>query len=164
MWKTIAAVLGRGAVIGAGVWMAVAAMSPRSAAAQQNLWAAVAVSTSTSQNGSARGDSQATVERIAIQSCQANGARDCKVVASVVNACVALASPEAWAPTHYGYGNGPTREGAAAAALADCTKGGGLDCVVRDAPCSNDNLQWASPLPVPPGGKPGSVDPALVGL
>ncbi|MFZ0337053.1 MAG: hypothetical protein WAL45_03415, partial [Terracidiphilus sp.] len=37
-------------------------------------------------------------------------------------------------------------------------------CGVRLALCSSDDPRWASPLPLPPGGKPGSVDPALVGL
>ena len=32
------------------------------------------------------------------------------------------------------------------------------------APCGNDDVRFPSPLPLPPGGKPGSVDPALVGL
>ena len=92
------------------------------------------------------------------------GATYCKIVYSVMNDCLALAIPATLIPNHYGYGSGPTREEAAAQALAECAKGGAIGCNVREAPCSSDDLRWAPPLPLPPGGKPGSVDPALVGL
>jgi hypothetical protein len=34
---------------------------------------------------------------------------------------------------------------------------------VRLAPCGDDDVRWSSPLPLPPGNQPGSVDPNLVG-
>jgi hypothetical protein len=125
----------------------------------------MAVSPSTENNGNAHAaPSQADAERVALQSCQVSGARDCKIVASIPGGCVALATPSKVVPNHFGYGTGPTREGAAAEALAECTKGGGIDCGLRNAACSSDDPRWASPLPLPPGGQPGSVDPALVGF
>jgi hypothetical protein len=158
----IAATLGVGAVVGAGIWLAVAALNARLARAQGFGFAAVSISPSTLKGGAEKGTtSQASVEGGALQYCQQSGARDCKVY-SVMNGCVALAEPTN--PNHYGYGTGPTREGAASIALAECTKGGGVACVVQLAPCSSDDVRWTSPLPLPPGGKPGSVDPGLVGL
>jgi hypothetical protein len=108
--------------------------------------------------------SQADAERMALQFCQANGAKDCKGVYSVKNECVALAIK--LNPNYYAYGIGPTREGAVAQALTACTNqgGGGVACLIEESPCSGDDIRFASPLPLPPGGKPGSVDPALVGL
>jgi hypothetical protein len=128
-------------------------------------YAAVAVSPSTLAHGSSAGTtSQVSVELGALQACQSAGGKDCKVVYSVVNQCVALA--EKLNPNTYAYGIGPTREAAAANALAECQKEGksGIECWTMQAPCSSDDTRWASPLPLPPGGKPGSVDPALVGL
>jgi len=164
MRRPIAAVDWTGAGIWAGVLLAVAALSARPAGAQQNHWAVIAVSPSTLYSSQSHGEFQADVERGALQACQVGGAKDCKIVYSVMNDCLALAIPGALIPNHYGYGSGQTREEAAAQALAECAKGGAIGCNVRDAPCSSDDLRWGSPLPLPPGGKPGSVDPALVGL
>ena len=99
----------------------------------------------------------------ALQYCQSKGAKDCKIY-SVVDGCVALAAPATFVPNIYGVGSGATREAAAAKALAECTKEGGINCVVTLAPCGSDDVRFQSPLPLPPGGKPGSVDPAVVGL
>jgi hypothetical protein len=148
----------------AGVGLLLGAASARPASAQQNFWAAVIVSPSTLYWKQSHGEFQADVERIALQSCLASGAKDCKVVDSVMNGCVALAIPAKLTPNHYGYGSGATREGAASIALAQCIKGGGIDCCVVATPCSSDDLRWDSPLPLPPGGQPGSVDPNLVGF
>ena len=148
----------------AGVGLLLAALSAPPAGTQEFGFAAVSISPSTLKGGAEKGTtSQADVERGALQYCQQSGAKDCKVY-SVVNRCVALAEPTNPVPNHYGTGNGPTREGAASIAQAECTKGGGIDCVVQLAPCSSDDVRWTSPLPLPPGGKRGSVDPALVGL
>jgi hypothetical protein len=149
----------------AGVLLTVAALGARPAAAQQNSWAAVAVSPSTLESSQSHGTTtQTDVERGALQACQARGDKDCKLIHTVMNSCAALAVPATLIPNYYGYGNGATREAAAAQALADCAKGGAFGCNVREAPCSSDDPRWGSPLPLPPGGTPGSVDPALVGL
>lgn len=167
MRRTMAAALRAGAAVGAGIWLAVAAMNPRPAGAQEFGFAAVAVSPSTLQCGAAKGTtSQASVEALAVQFCQASGAGDCKPAGSISGGCVALATSTKLIPNYYGYASGPTREGAAAQALAECANegAGGIDCVVHQSPCSSDDVRWASPLPLPSGGKPGSVDPNLVGL
>jgi hypothetical protein len=146
------------------VGLLLAALSARPAEAQQNRWAAVAVSPTTGFNGAAKGEtSRASVVQGALQGCAA-GARDCTVVDSAVNGCVALALKTN--PLYYASGIGPTREAAAANALAACTSqgGNGIECHIEESPCSSDDLRWASPLPLPPGGQPGSVDRALVGL
>jgi hypothetical protein len=81
----------------------------------------------------------------------------------VENECVALAIKTS--PNYFAYGVGPTREGAAANALAACNKRGiGPECWIEQSPCASDPVRWHSPLPLPPGGTPGSVDPGLVGL
>jgi len=148
----------------AGVGLLLAALSARPATAQGFGYAAIAVSPSTLWSGAEKGTTTlASVENGALQYCQAKGAKDCKVY-SAVNSCVALATAATPVPNPFGVGSGPTREGAAAQALAECTKGGGINCVVNLAPCGSDDVRFASPLPLPPGGKPGSVDPALVGL
>jgi hypothetical protein len=162
MRRSIEAIGWASAVAFTAVFLAMSALSARPAAAQG--FATVAISPSTLYASQSHGSPQAAVERTAIESCQASGAKDCKVVHSVMNSCVALATPAVPIPNHYGYGSGPTREGAAAQALAECAKGGAIGCLVRDAPCSSDDLRWDSPLPLPPGGQPGSVDPNLVGL
>jgi hypothetical protein len=159
------AALRAGAAVGAGIGLVVAAINPRPAGAQMLGFAAVAVSPTTLANGSSAGTSSpGGVGLSAIQGCQAAGAKDCKVVYSVVNQCVALA--EKLNPNTYAYGVGATREAAAIDALAACQKQGksGVECWTMQAPCSGDDTRWASPLPLPPGAKPGSVDPALVGL
>jgi hypothetical protein len=145
--------------------LAVAALCAQTAAAQELGFAAVAISPSTMNNGESAGTtSPASVDLGAVQACAGFGAKDCKVVASVTNQCVALALKKN--PNTYAYGVGSTREAAAGNALAACTKQGasGVECYVEQAPCSNDDPRWSSPLPLPPGGSPGWVDPALVGL
>ena len=150
----------------AAVGLLPAALSARPAGAQEFGFAAVAVSPSTLKCGSAKGTTtQASVAGLAVQECQMSGARDCKAY-SVLNGCVAVATSTKLIPNYYGYSVGTTREGAAAQALAACANegAGGIDCWVQESPCSSDDVRWASPLPLPAGGKPGSVDPGLVGL
>jgi hypothetical protein len=147
------------------VGLLLAALGARPAAAQGNLWAAIAVSPSKENSGGSHGQtSQADADRIALQFCQESGAKDCKIVDLISGGCLALATPAISVPNHYGYGSSTTREGAATVALAECTKGGGISCGTRIAQCSSDDTRWASPLPLPPYAKPGSVDPALVGF
>src|SRR5580698_1963217 len=125
----------------AAVGLFLAALSARPAAAQGFGYAAIAISPSTMWSGAEKGTTTlASVESGALQICQSKGARDCKVY-SAVGSCVALATA---ATPHYGAGSGATREGAAAQAMAECTKGGGLSCVVYLAPCGSDNVNWPS--------------------
>jgi hypothetical protein len=156
-----------GAAVWVGILLAAAALSARPAAAQVSLWAAVAVSPSKLDYGATHASlSRADAESGALQSCQqVTGATDCKIVESGSGECVALATTAGNAiAKYYAAGQGLTREGAAATALAECTKESGNACFVVESPCSSDDGRWASPLPLPPGGKPGSVDPNLVGL
>jgi hypothetical protein len=165
MRRVIAAVLGASAALAAGILLTAAALSPRPLAAQQNLWVAASVSPSKLDYGGTHGSpSQANAESVALRECQTFSATDCKIAVSGSGECVALATPANLVPNHYGGGQGLTREGAAAEALIACAKAGGTSCIVREALCSSDDPRWASPLPLPSGGKPGSVDPRLVGL
>ena len=148
----------------AAVVLLLAALSARPAAAQGFGYAAIAISPSTMWAGAEKGTTtENSVDYGALQYCENKGARDCKFL-SAVNGCVALAAASTPVPNQFGLASAPTREGAAANALAACTKDGGINCVVSLAPCGSDDVRFASPLPLPPGGKPGSVDPALVGL
>lgn len=141
-----------------------AALSAWPVAAQGFGYAAIAVSPSTLKAHAVHGTTtEASVDSAALQGCQQTGANDCKVY-SAVDSCVALAVTGGQAPKHYGCAAAATREGAAAKALAACAEAGGTNCAVGLAPCGNDNVRFQSPLPLPPGGQPGSVDPALVGL
>jgi hypothetical protein len=146
------------------MWLAIAALSARPAAAQGFGYAAIAVSPSTMWSSAEKGTTtEASVDSGALQICQEKGAKDCKVF-SAVNGCVALATAPTPVPNQFGLSTAPTRDGAAANAVAACTKMGGINCVVSLSPCGSDDVRFASPLPLPPGGKPGSVDPGLVGL
>ncbi len=141
-----------------------AALSAQPAAAQLG-FAAVAVSPSTLDTSAEKGTtSQASVGLGALQQCQALGVSDCKVAASVVNQCVALAVKRN--PNSYADGVGSTREAAAANALAACKKegAGSIECLIEQSPCANDDVRWPSPLPLPQTVQVGGVDPALVGL
>jgi hypothetical protein len=165
MQRTFAMGPGANAVVAAGLWLAVAALNPQPARAQ--FWAAIAVSPSTLDFAEAHAyTSQAGAESWAFQSCTAVGAKDCKVLASVYNQCLALATTpvKSGAAKKFGNATSATRQGAAALALAACAKAGGNDCRVVISPCALDNPGWGSPLaPPPPDNPPLSVDPGLVG-
>ena len=148
----------------AAVGLLLAALGAQPAGAQGSGYAAIAISPSTMWAGAEKGTTtENSVDYGALQYCQNKGAKDCKIY-SVVGGCVALAVAATPVPNQYGVSTGATRESAAAEALALCTKDGGINCVVSLAPCGSDDVRFASPLPLPPGGKPGSVDPAVVGL
>ena len=127
-------------------------------------YAAVAISGSTLNMGSSHGrNSQGDAEGQALQICRSSGAKDCVVAYWARNgSCVALAT-SARVPGAYGSALAGDRSSAAASALAQCTSHGGKGCVVRVTACGYDNVLWPSPLPMPPGGQPHSVDPNLVG-
>jgi hypothetical protein len=151
-------------VVCAAVGLLLAALSARPAAAQGFGYAAIAISPSTMWAGAEKGaTTENSVDYGALQYCQNKGAKDCKIY-SVVGGCVALAVAATPVPNQYGVSTGATRGSAAAEALALCAKDRGINCVVSLAPCGSDDVRFASPLPLPPGGKPGSVDPAVVGL
>jgi hypothetical protein len=141
-----------------------AALSARPTGAQEFGYAAIAVSPSTMSAGAEHGTTtEVSVDSGALQYCQQSDAKDCKIY-SAVDSCVALAKPAKLVPNQFGCAAAATREGAAAKALEECTKAGGINCAVSLAPCGNDDVRFQSPLPLPPGEQPGSVDPALVGL
>ena len=164
MHRIFAAVHGTGAAAAAGIWLAVAALGPQ--AAEGQLWAAVAVSPSTLDCSQAHGiyPSQASAALAAVQYCAKVGANDCRAVAVVMNACVALATTP-HPGTQYGYGTSPTRDGAAAVALAACARAGGANCAVEESPCAGDDPRGNPPLPLPPPAVPPlPVDPGLVSI
>lgn len=127
-------------------------------------YGAVAISPSTLIMGGSHGQaSQGDAVQAALQNCRSNGGKDCVVPYWADTGCVALAttpsSPGAW-----GAGLANDRSGAAAKALNQCILHGGKGCAVRVTPCGGDDRRWSSPLPLPAGDKPGSVDSNLVGV
>jgi hypothetical protein len=141
-----------------------AALIARPVVAQGFGYVAIAVSPSTLSAGSSHGTTtEDSVDSQALQFCKQSGANDCRIY-SAVDSCMAFARPVTPVPNHYGCAATATRESAAAQALANCAKAGGINCAVTLAPCGNDDVRFQSPLPLPPGGKAGSVDSAFVGL
>ncbi len=125
-------------------------------------YAAVAMSTTTMDAGASHGqNSQDSAEQSALQTCQRNGAKDCKVLTWGENYCIGLA--ESYADKKSGFFVGNGRDESAAGALAQCQAGGGKSCVTITAPCASDDVRWSSPLPLPPGGSAATVDPNMVG-
>jgi len=145
-----------------GNWINLGACGNQQAA--QDHYAAVAISPSTLTMGGSHGqNSQSAAEQAAMQICRISGSKDCEVEYWARNACVALATA-AKAPGAYGAALAGDRESAAANALASCVSHRGQGCAVRVTPCAGDDVRWSSPLPLPPGNQPGSVDPNLVGM
>jgi len=125
-------------------------------------YAAVALSNSTMDAGASHGqNSQDSAEQSALQTCQRNGAKDCKVLTWGENYCIGLA--ESYSDKKSGFFVGNGRDESAAGALAQCQAGGGKSCVTITAPCASDDVRWSSPLPLPPGGSAATVDPNMVG-
>lgn len=125
-----------------------------------DLYGAVAISPSTHDRAASHGqNSQSAAERQALQLC---GRKDCEIVYWVRNSCAALAVSYRL-PGPYGAAMASDRAEAASKALAQCTSRGGQRCSVQLTPCAGDDARWSSPLPLPPGDHPGSVDPKLVG-
>jgi hypothetical protein len=187
----IAAVRRTRLVTWAGVWLMAAAIGGRPAAAQDGVtcgitygpdgnminlgpcgsprrqpvhYGAVAISPSMLSTAGSHGQvSQRDAEQQALRSCRSSGSKDCVVAYWARNTCLALAT-SARTPGPYGAASAPDRSGAATAALAQCISRGGQGCFVRVTPCAGDDVRWPSPLPLPPGNQPGSVDSHLVGL
>ncbi len=127
---------------------------------QGDRFGAVAISPSTHNTAASHGQgSQSEAERQALHSC---GSKDCEIAYWVRNSCAALAVSY-HVPGPYGAAMAPDREEAAAKALAQCNARGGKGCLVRVTPCAGDDVRWPSPLPLPPGDQPRSVEPGLVG-
>jgi hypothetical protein len=128
-------------------------------------FAAVAISASTLSMGSSHGqNSQSAAEGQALQVFRSNGGKNCVIAYwSRNDYCVALAST-ARVPGAFGAALAANRSGAASSAVAQCTSRGGKECVVRVTACGNDDVRWPSPLPLPPGNQPHSVDPNIVGM
>ncbi len=132
------------------------------------LYVAVAASTSTVNAGVSHCQpTQAGAEQAALAECKATGATDCKVQRSAQNSCIGYAINITWNgksnTTIMGLSTNPIRAFAAAGAIKICESMLNNQCSILAAPCSNDDLRWPSPLPLPTGGQPGSVDPNLVG-
>ncbi len=139
---------------------------PKPPAAEQHLivvhYAALAISATKMTAGGSHGqNSQESAVQTALQNCRRNGATDCKVLTWTENRCASLA--ESYADKSYGYALGDSRDEAADNALARCRAVHGKNCVTITAPCAADDVRWSSPLPLPPGGVAGSVDPNMVG-
>ena len=140
----------------------------RTAKPASGLYVALASSFTMGFAGLSHGQtSQNSAEQIALANCKAMGANDCKVVKSGQNSCVAMSTYYAvfgmGTLINFGYGQNASRSGAAAQSLAECGIASGQICTLRATSCSSDNPAFASPLPLPTGGKPGSVDSNLVG-
>jgi hypothetical protein len=102
------------------------------------IWGALAVSPSTLVSGSTWGyQDKQSAEKTALNECSIamNAMRDCKVVGSFANTCVALATStkeHAW-----GYsGTYSTMKQAADAAMTRCRNGGGHACTIATNFCS----------------------------
>lgn len=131
-------------------------------AAPRLYWAAIAVSPASLTVGGAHGkDSESEAHETALHNCRRNGARDCNVLTSAGNQCVAMAV--SYSDRSYGYDGGDNRGAAASNALALCRGAGGKNCVVVASPCGGDPEAWTAPLPLPQGVEGGKVDPVLVG-
>ena len=132
----------------------------RNTPGQADRYGAVAISPSTHNTAASHGQgSQSEAERQALHSC---GSKDCEIAYWVRNSCAALAVSY-HVPGPYGAAMASDRAEAASKALAQCTSRGGQRCSVQLTPCAGDDARWPSPLPLPPGDHPGSVDPKLVG-
>ena len=108
------------------------------AALPPGIWGALAVSPSTLVSGSTWGyQDKQSAEKSALKECSLamNAMRDCKIVGSFANTCVALAisaKEHAW-----GYsGTYSTMKQAADAAMTRCRNGGGHACTITTNFCS----------------------------
>jgi hypothetical protein len=138
-----------------------------SPAVPQIHYGAVAISPSTLNVGGSHGEgSRNDAIQKALPNCRRGGAKDCTVPQSAGDGCAAVATtanppgvPGAWGAD---IGRDRATAAAAAAALSQCQLHG-KGCVVRVALCGGDDVRWSSPLPLPVGDHPGSVDSRLVG-
>ncbi len=93
----------------------------------QPKFAGLAFSESTMRAGASHGqDSEAAAQRLALSNCERNGGRDCKILNTATDWCLALAVSESDAT--YGQDGGADRTGAARGALEQCRAAGGKEC------------------------------------
>jgi hypothetical protein len=147
---------------------ACASLAKASPKPASRLFAAIATSSSTLRAGVAHGQtSKSAAEQLALAKCRAVGANDCKVTNSIQGSCLGYAgnviSVGSATMTSSGFGTGSDRAQAGSQAIANCHSGSSTQCTINVTPCAGDNPAYSSPLPLPPGGKPGSVDPNWVG-
>jgi len=147
---------------------ACASLAKASPKPASGLWAAIAVSGTTLVAGVAHGQSsQSAAEKLAIAKCAAMGAKDCAVTTWIQGSCVGFAgsmlSVGSASMTFAGYGKGSDRAAAESQAIASCKGGPQIHCTINVTSCAGDNPAYASPLPLPSGGQPGSIDSNWVG-
>ena len=137
--------------------------------ASASFYAAMATSDATGKAGVAHGQtSESAAEQAAVANCKAVGAKDCDRVTYVENKCLAFAvsvtkNASGRVRRDFAAGAYEDRTTAGNYALTGCRESGGQQCVLRVAACAGDNPAFPSRLPMPAGGKPGSVDPHWVG-
>ncbi len=132
------------------------------------LYVSFAVSEAYDAVGIAHGQpSKSAAEQLALANCKAVGGKDCEVQHTDQNTCVGFAvgilANSAVTLTKLGFGWSKDRSSAGSFALADCAKTVSQGCALYATPCSSDNAAFPSRLPLPAGGKPGSVDSSWVG-
>jgi len=132
------------------------------------LYVSFAVSEAYDAVGIAHGQSSKNdAEQVALANCKAVGGKSCEVQHTDQGTCVGFAvgilANSAVTLTKLGFGWNNDRATAGAQALADCAKTVSQGCMLYATPCAGDNAAYPSRLPLPSGGKPGSVDPAWVG-
>lgn len=132
------------------------------------LYVALAISKATPKAGVAHGQtSKSAAEQLALANCKAAGANDCSIAQSQENTCLGFATSvtktATYTKTDVGAGADPDRTKAGNFALQGCRETGGQQCEVRVSACSSDNPAYPSRLPLPAGGKAGSVDSNWVG-
>ena len=124
---------------------------------------AIAVSDATLRAGASHGqNSLEDAESAAMANCRAFKVSDCKIVDWVQNRCVGLATSKV-APTGYSWGVADDRAGSGDLVLRNCHNSHFGKCILKVTACAGDDGRFSSPLPLPSGGRPGSVDPAFVG-
>ncbi|MFZ0338991.1 MAG: DUF4189 domain-containing protein [Terracidiphilus sp.] len=150
-----------------GIVFAVAAAQaqPGPEFTQAPVWVAVAMSASSGNYGaSTPQSSSAGASQMALKYCAMYGAKDCKVIDSYWNDCIALATTLKPIATACCWGSSPLNRAQAATIALNACNTYGAGCAVRVSPCYTDDPRWASPLPLPTAGfQPGSVDRDLVG-
>jgi len=133
-----------------------------------SLYVSFAVSEAYDVVGIAHGQAtKSAAEQLALANCKAAGGKDCEVEHTDQGTCVGFAvgvlANSAVTLTKLGFGWSKDRTTAGTYALADCTKTVSQGCKLYATSCSADNAAYPSRLPLPAGGKPGSVDSVWVG-
>jgi len=126
-------------------------------------WAAIAISNSFLNVGASHGrNTEAEAKQVALQNC-GGSAKGCTVVNWGSNICFGLAVSRL--DSSYAQAPAESRAAAQEKALAGCRAQKGKACVIQTTPCANDNVNWSSPLPLPPppAAPAAKIDPGVVG-